>query len=111
VSVVSGVFSMDNQDRAMWIYVPGQGSFLLSLSPMKGAVEAHVTFSRISFEEGGHSWEFVTGAPVCRGDYIWVLHQPDFKVNAMGHNGDEPFVKTQLLVQTASGEWVPTGRQ
>jgi hypothetical protein len=108
VSVVSGVFSMDEPDRAMWIYQPGQGGFLLSLSPMKGAVEASVTFSRISFEEGGHTWEFVTGNPVCRGDHLWVLHQAAFKPASQK---DQLFIVTQALVQTAPGEWSPTGHQ
>ena len=47
---------------------------------MKGAIEAHVAFSRISFEEGGHSWELVNGVPVCRADHVWIIHQPDFKM-------------------------------
>ncbi|MGA3373532.1 MAG: hypothetical protein ABSC48_17425 [Terracidiphilus sp.] len=75
---------------------------------MKGAIEANVTFSRISFQEGGHSWEFVTGSPVCRGDHLWVLHQPDFKPEGQK---DELFIVTQALVQNAPGEWTPTGRQ
>jgi len=111
VGAVSGIFGTDNPASAVWIYLPGQGSFLLSLLPMKGAVEAHVTFSRISFKEGGHSWEFVTGAPVSRADHLWVLHQPDFKVNATGQNGDTSFIGALPLVQTGSGEWIPSVRQ
>ena len=65
---VSGIFSTDDPNQAVWMYIPGQGSFLVSLLPMKDAVAADVFLSRISFQEGGHSWEFVTGAPVSRAE-------------------------------------------
>ena len=87
------------------MYIPGQGSFMISVLPMKDAVAADVFLSRISFQEGGHSWEFVTGAPVSRANRIWVLHQPNFKPT--GPDSDLVFVSSQRLVQTASGEWVP----
>jgi hypothetical protein len=74
---------------------------------MKGAVEAQVKLSRISFEEGGHSWEFVTGAPVSRGEHIWVLHTHDLKTNAVGQNNDTAFLSAMPLVEVAPGEWVP----
>jgi hypothetical protein len=109
VGAIGGVFSTNDLDRsAIVIYIPGQGRFLIAQAPIKGAVEAHVAFSRISFEEGGHSWVFVNGIPVSRAEHIWVLHQPDFKANAMGQNGDGPSFGNQKLVQTASGEWIPT---
>ena len=68
--------------------IPGEGRFLIAQLPMKGAVEAHVAFSRVSFEEGGHSWELVNGVPVCRADHLWVLHQPDFRTKTTGQKGD-----------------------
>jgi hypothetical protein len=93
---------------AVWMYVPGQGSFLVSLLPMKGAVSADVFLSRISFQEGGHSWEFVTGAPVSRTNRIWVLHQPDFKPpTRSGQTIDTVFISTQKLAQTQPGVWEP----
>jgi hypothetical protein len=104
----AGIFSTDDPNAAAWMYIPGQGSFLVSLLPMKDAVAADVFLSRISFQEGGHSWEFVTGAPVSRANRVWVLHQPDFKLTAP--NSDVIFVSTRRLVQTASGEWVPNDR-
>ena len=105
---LTGIFSTDDPNMAVWMYIPGQGSFLVSLLPMKDAVAADVFLSRISFQEGGHSWEFVTGAPVSRSNRVWVLHQPDFKLTAP--NSDVSFVSTRRLVQTASGEWVPNDR-
>jgi hypothetical protein len=108
-----GIFSQDEQDRAMAFYIPGEGRFLISQLPMRGAVEARVALGRISFEEGGHSWEFVNGVPVCRADHIWVLHQPNFRMKIMGQNGDHVAVGDVRLVQAASGVWLPeepTGR-
>ena len=104
--VIGGIYSTDTLDRASAFYIPGQGRFLISLLPMKGAVEARVAFGRISFVDGGHSWELVNGIPVCRADHIWVLHQPDFKRNASGGDGDHVGFGNPKLVQTASGEWV-----
>ena len=106
VGMISGVYSTDGPE-AVWAYIPGQGSFLLSLLHMKGAVEARVQFSRISFKDDGHSWEFVTGTPVSRADHIWVLHQPNFKSSATAQNPDSSFVGTRSLVQAEPGVWVP----
>jgi hypothetical protein len=77
---------------------------------MKGAVEAHVAFSRISFEEGGHSWELVNGIPVCRADHLWVLRQPNFKQNVAG-NAEHVTFGNPKLEQITPGEWVPSDHQ
>jgi hypothetical protein len=69
----------DKAGQGVAVSLPGQGRFLLALSPMRGAVQARVAANRISFEEGGHSYVFVTGAPVCRGDHLWVLRDTNFK--------------------------------
>jgi hypothetical protein len=106
-SHIGGIYTQDDQDRAMAFYIPGEGRFLISQLPMKGAVEAHVSLGRISFEEGGHSWELVNGVPVCRADHVWVLHQPDFRMNTMGQNGDHITFGNPKLVQTEPGLWVP----
>jgi hypothetical protein len=94
----------DDPDQALGIYMPGQGRFLLSQLPMSGAVEAYVDLGRISFEEGGHAWEFLAGAPVSRTNRIWVLHQPDFKMASQA-----TFVNAKLI-QTTPSEWVPGDR-
>ena len=90
-------------DWAIQAYFPGEGRFLISLLPMKDAVEAKVIFSRISFDEGGHSWEFVTGAPVSRADKIWVLHQPDFRMKGV----NSPSIGNMKLMQEQPGVWIP----
>ena len=89
----------------MVFIIPGEGRFLVSLLPMKGAVEAHVDLGRISFEEGGHSWELVNGVPVCRADHVWVLHQSELK--AMGKKIDHVGCGNVKLVQIEPGVWVP----
>jgi hypothetical protein len=100
-----GIFSVDGLGLAFGFYISGEGRFLLSLLPMKGAVKASVVQGRISFEEGGHSWELLSGVPVCRADHIWVLHQPDFKSKAIGPYG--ACCSIPKLVQTEPGLWEP----
>jgi len=107
-SAIGGFYSQDHQDEAMAFYIPGEGRFLISQVPMKGAVEAQVALSRISFEEGGHSWELVSGVPVCRADHVWALHQPHFRLKAMApFGGNHVTFGNTLLVQTEPGVWVP----
>lgn len=99
-SKIGGIFSQDDSDRAMAFYIPREGRFLISRLQMKGAVEARVTLGRITFEEGGHSWQLVNGVPVCRADHLWVLHQPNFKSYDVG-------VSNPKLIQAEPGVWVP----
>ena len=105
VGSIGGVFSWDNRDVAGAIYLRDQGRFLFAQVPMKGAVEAHVAMSRITFEEGGHAWVVVNGTPVTREGHLWVLHEADFKTK--GQSGDSATFGTQRLTETATGEWVP----
>jgi len=102
---IGGIFTEDRQDWAMDCTVPGQGRFQISLLPMKGAVEAHVDLGQVSFEEGGHSWEFVNGVPVCRADHVWVLHRPTLKTE--DENFGEAGCGNVKLVQTEPGVWEP----
>jgi hypothetical protein len=85
-------------DKAGWgvvVYMPGEGRFLLSLSPMQGAAQADVAFNRISFQDGGRSYTFVNGSPVTRGKSIWVLHEPDYK--PLDQAGDHGYISTEDL--------------
>jgi hypothetical protein len=106
----AGMLTTDDLDRtAVMMYIPGEGRFLISERQMKGAVEARVVAvgSRVSFEEGGHSWEFVNGAPMTRDDHLWVLHQPHFKMHTAGQEADRIGFGNRRLVQTAQDEWIP----
>jgi hypothetical protein len=112
VCTIGGVFSTDDLDRlAAVIDTPKEGRFLISRLPMNGAVEAKVTLSRLSFEEGGHSWELISGVPITNDNYLWVLHQPDSKWNAIGQTGDCATFNFTKLVQSAPGKWIPSDPQ
>lgn len=74
-----GIATVDKAGQGVEIYTPGEGRFVLSLSPMQGAVQAHVELNRISFQDAGRSYSFLTGSPVTRGKYIWVLHEATYK--------------------------------
>ena len=102
---IGGVYGQDDLDEAIAFYIPGEGRFLISQLRMKRAVEAQVVQGRISFKDDGHSWELVSGVPVCRADHLWVLHQPAFKMNNM--SGDHIALGNTKLVQAGPGVWVP----
>jgi hypothetical protein len=102
---IGGIFSTDNLNWASAIYLPGEGRFLIAQVPMKGAVEAHVATSRVSFEEGGHAWEIANGVPITRADHLWVLHQPQFKPADEAQSGGS--FGNQKLVQTGPNVWEP----
>lgn len=95
------------QGEAIAFYIPREGRFLISQLPMKGAVEAHVgpLRSRVAFKEGGHSWELVSGEPVCRAGHLWVLRQPGFKMKIAG--AYHSTLGNMKLDQTGTGIWEP----
>jgi hypothetical protein len=70
---------IDKTDQGIMIYIPGEGLFVLSLSPVPDAVQAEVREGRVSFDEGAHSYIVVTGAPITRSGHLWVLHDKGFK--------------------------------
>jgi hypothetical protein len=74
-----GTATIDKAGQGVEIYMPGEGRFILSLSPLKAAVQALVKLNRISFQDTGRSYVFLTGSPVTRGEHIWVLHETHFK--------------------------------
>jgi hypothetical protein len=65
--------------QAVFLYVPGEGSFAFSLSPMPGAIQGHVDVSRLIFEANGQHYSLVTGAPMTRAAEIWVQFNPNFR--------------------------------
>ena len=81
--VVGDLFSAmseaDQSDECVYLYIPGEGRFLLSLTPVQGAVPAKVNLSRISFESNGERYVILTGMPVSRAENIWVLHDAAYK--------------------------------
>jgi hypothetical protein len=73
-----------NPGDAVEVYFQPLGRYLLSLEPMKGAVEGKVRMNRIAFELNGQENIFVSGTPVTRGYTVWVLYEPDFKPTGGG---------------------------
>lgn len=69
----------DHPDQAVFLYVPREGRFAMSLTPFKDAVPAKIEMNRISFTSDGNSYVIVTGAPVARGEAIWVRHDISYK--------------------------------
>jgi hypothetical protein len=100
-----GTAIADKASQGVVIYMPGEGRFILALTPMQGAVQARVDVNRISFEDGGRSYVFLTGAPVTRGDHIWVLHEADFR--PLKSAGDYAFIGGVDLNTLDSGASIP----
>ncbi len=87
-------------DKAGWgvvVYMPGEGRFVLSLSPMRGAAQADVAFNRISFQDGGRSYTFVNGSAVTREKSIWVLHEAWYK--PLDRTGELGYIGTEDVTQ------------
>jgi hypothetical protein len=74
-----GTATAKQAETAIFVYLPETGRYLVSLAPMKGAVQGTVQLNRIKFQIEGQTYVFLTGAPVTRGDKVWVLYEPDFK--------------------------------
>ncbi len=64
--------------KAIFVYAPGLGRFLLLPTPVAGAVEGEVRQSRIAFEIGSKPFEFLMAAPVSRSQHIWILYAPNY---------------------------------
>jgi hypothetical protein len=71
--------TVETDHQVLFYYTQSERLWVLSQSPLEGAVQAHVSQSRISFEMDGASYEFLTAAPVSRSETVWVLHKPDYK--------------------------------
>jgi hypothetical protein len=89
----------DKVGRGVVVYMPGEGRFILSLSPMPGAAQADVLSNRISFQDGSRSYTFVNGSPVTRVKNIWVLHEADYK--PLDRAGEHGYVGIEELTQSA----------
>jgi hypothetical protein len=100
-----GMSVMSNEkDEGLELYVPHDGRYLVSLAPLAGGVEGQIHDSRVTFELSGQLYQFLTGAPVARGERIWILHLPDEK--GSGRGNEQAFVSgipmTQYLVKSSS---------
>jgi hypothetical protein len=85
------------KDHGIVLHVPHDGRYLVSSSPLEGAVEGHIKDSRVTFELNGQPYEFLTGAPVAQGDRIWILHLPN--EGNPGKNDEHEFVSSESMTQ------------
>jgi hypothetical protein len=102
-----GAVTEDKLDSAVWIYIPKQGSYFISLAQLKGGIQADVRLNRITFEDNGHPYVLLTGTPITRAQHVWVLHQANFDPRKMGQTGDYGFISSRPLVETEPGVWAP----
>lgn len=65
--------------QVVQIYTPGMGRLLLSLTPMKDGVQGTVHLNRIKFQLNGQHYLLLGGAPISRGEQLWVRYEPNFK--------------------------------
>jgi hypothetical protein len=91
--------TVTEKDKGVSIYTPSEGRWLLSLSPLKGAVQGHNRISRISFEMNRKPYAFLMAAPVARNETIWVLHEPEYRPSWewLGARDDESFAGSVFL--------------
>lgn len=73
-----GAMASQKDPFVVEMYVPGGGLWVLSLHPLKGAVEAQLDLNRVKFEMGGQSYMFLMAAPITRNEHMWVLHDPNY---------------------------------
>jgi hypothetical protein len=92
---------------AVIVYIRGEGLFILSLTPVKGAVKADVNLSRITFNEDAHAYTFLTGVPVTRSNHLWVLHNAGF---TPPQGMDSKFWITTADVNKLPSEWTFSAR-
>jgi hypothetical protein len=73
------MISVDKTKSGVYIYFPSEGRLVLSTSPLPGSIRGRLQLNRAIFEIQGHRYEVIAGAPIARGDKIWVLHEPNFE--------------------------------
>lgn len=69
----------DQPGEGVFLFIPGEGRFLISPTPVAGAVPAEVKLNRVSFESDGQAYVILTGMPVSRSEKLWVLHDVAYK--------------------------------
>jgi hypothetical protein len=63
---------------AVAMYEPGEGCYVMSISPFPGAVKGRIKENRVSFQTNGQPYVFLMAASVARSEDIWVLHDPHY---------------------------------
>lgn len=93
--------SSDEKNGGIDLYAPQDGRYLLALSPLQGGVEGRIRDSRVTFELNGQSYQFLSGAPVARGERVWILHLPSETASDAGAGASvSAHPMTQYLAKT-----------
>lgn len=71
--------AFNGRTGCVFMYAPASGRYVLSLSPLDGAVEGRIEWTRIDFEMNGKPYQFVMGAPIANSTRIWILHEPNYR--------------------------------
>jgi hypothetical protein len=66
-------------DATLMLYVPGEGRYLMSVTPFEGAVQGNVHLGQITFSLEGHAYLLLTSMPITVSERVWVKHENDFK--------------------------------
>jgi len=74
-----GFIFSDDKGNGVFMYTPTEGRYVLSLSPLEGAVEGQIRQSRVHFEMNGEAYMFLMAAPIARTERIWILHEPNYR--------------------------------
>jgi len=61
------------------IYWPGEGRYMISVTPFQGAVEARVNVSQIDFSLEGQEYTLLTGVPITRLEHVWIKHEAAYR--------------------------------
>jgi hypothetical protein len=69
----------DKPGRGDAIYWPGEGRFLFSLRPFKGAVQGDVFGNQTEFHLEGQTYLLLTGVPPTGAEHVWMKHEPNYK--------------------------------
>src|SRR5205085_4146512 len=71
----------DQKDSGVTLCIPGEGLFIFSPVPFEEGAEAVVRngSNQIEFTAEGKSYLLVTGAPITRGEHVWVRHLPNWR--------------------------------
>jgi hypothetical protein len=74
----SGQFD-DEPGNGDAVYWPGEGRFLFSLRPFRGAVEGKVFGSQVEFQMEGQTYTLLTGVPPTSAEHVWIKHEADYR--------------------------------
>lgn len=107
VNMAQASATADEKDSGVTLYLPGEGLFILSPVPFQEGAEAVVLSgsNQIKFAAEGKSYVLVTGAPITRGEHVWVRHLQNW------HPSNNPGWFLGSLNVKSLHEFLETGKQ